>query len=223
MQIAQGGMNKPVLTYEGKILEGRVRYLAAGDVGVEPKFRDWVLWVKGDKVDPLDWIVRKHVETHELSELDKIKLVAAILPYYRDMPGSTHKRLYEATRLPWNKIRLVDWLQDGGVLEPVLSGQADLIDRARAAGLLSDKRGVALGTNYGAGDRFDEAIQPIKRYLAAWKRKGYEFRHINPREAARRLSLVESLIEELQAAKPDLEKRSTKATLSAPPERKVKS
>ena len=48
--IAQNGLRKPVLMYEGKILEGRVRYLAAQDVGVEPRLRDWVLGSRKDAV-----------------------------------------------------------------------------------------------------------------------------------------------------------------------------
>ena len=221
--IAQNGLRKPVLMYEGKILEGRVRYLAAQDVGVEPRLRDWVLWTKGDKVDPLNWIVRKHVEAHHPGELELIKLTAAVLPYYRRLPGQTHRLLYEALgkRLSWNKIRTIDWLEEAGALDNVLSGEKGVFEAARSLGLASDKRGVALGKSYGAGDKFDEALQPIKRYLAAWKRKGYEFRHINPKEAQRRLSLIDQLIEELQAARPDLAKRSVVSTLSAPPERKV--
>jgi hypothetical protein len=217
--IAQNGFTDPVVIYEGKIIEGRVRYRAARRVSVQPQFRDWVLMADGD---PLDWMVRKHVETHELNELDKTRLVAVVLPYYREMKGSTHKRLYEATRLPWNKIRVVDWLQEAGALEPVLKGDLGIYEAARKLGLAGDKRAKALGKSYGAGDKFDEATLPVKRYLAAWKRKGYEFRHVNPKEAQRRVSLIESLVEELQAAKTDLDKRAVTSSYSAPPERKKK-
>lgn len=223
MDIAQsGGLKKPVLLYEGMILEGRVRCMAAGDVGVEPQYKDWVLWTKGDKVDPLDWIVRKHVETHDLNELELIQLVCAVLPLYRDMTGQTDRMLYEAVdkQLAWNKIRQLNWLEQAGALEPVLKGEQTIAEAARKIGLASDTRDLALGKSYGAGDKFDLAIQPIKRYLAAWKRKGYEFRHVNPKEAQRRLLLIESVIEELQATRPDLERRAVTATLSAPPERK---
>lgn len=224
MDIAHNGLRKPVLLYEGKIIEGRVRYQAALDVDVEPRLRDWVLWTKGDKVDPLDWIVRKHVETYELSELDLVRLVAAILPYYRKMKGQTEKLIYEAIGrgLAWNRIRAIGWLEEAGALGPVLSGEQDVYEAARALGLASDKREIALGKSYGAGDKFDRAVLPLKRYLAAWKRKGYEFRHLNPKEASRRLSLIDSLIEELQAARIDLEKRAVSVSYSMPAERKVR-
>jgi hypothetical protein len=221
MDIAQsGGVREPVYLYEDKVIEGRVRYRALREIGLAPQFKDWVLLDEGG--DPLDWMVRRHVETHELNELDLIRLTAAVLPYYREMPGQTERLLYNALgkKLSWNKIRTADWLQEVGALEPVLRGEKQLLDAARSAGFATDKKGVTLGQNYGSGDKFDEAIQPIKRYLAAWKRKGYEFRHLNPKEAARRLSLIDSVREELDAARPDLQRRSKEATLSLPPERK---
>ena len=154
--------------------------------------------------------------------MELIKLAATVVPVFREMKGQTHRLLYHALdkKLSWNKIRTVDWLQEVDALEPVLRGDKQLLDQGRAAGFVTDKRALALGTNFGAGDKFDEALTPIKRYLAAWKRKGYEFRHLNPKEASRRLSLIDSVIEELEATRPDLTRRSKMATLSAPPERK---
>lgn len=233
MEIAQDGFRDPVVLYEGKIIEGRVRYrawfqiapivdLGRGTSGQhEPPTRDWVLDHDGDV---LDWMVRHHVETHELSELELIQLVAAVLPSYRQMKGQTDRRIYEALGggLSWNKVRTLNWLEDADALGPVLSGEKDIFEAARALGLASDKRELALGKSYGAGDKFDQAMLPPKRYLAAWKRKGYAFRHLNPKEASRRLLLIDSLIEELQAARLDLEKRSVPMTYSVPAERKVK-
>ena len=221
MEIATGGLREPIYLYEGKIIEGRVRYWAALEFGTEPQFKDWVLIAEGH---PLDWMVRRHTEQHDLTELELIKLAATVVPEYREMKGQTHRLLYHALhrQLSWNKIRTVDWLQEVDALEPVLRGDKDLLDAGRAAGFVTDKRALALGTNYGAGDKFDEAITPIKRYLAAWKRKGYEFRHLNPKEASRRLSLIDSVSEELEAMRPELTRRSKQATLSAPPERKKK-
>lgn len=220
MSIATNGLEEPIYMYEGKIIEGRVRYKAALEFGTEPQFKDWVLL--GHEAGPLDWMVRVHIDSYELTELELIQLVAAVVPAYREMKGQTHRLLYHALnkRLSWNKIRTVDWLQEVDALEPVLRGDKDLLDAGRAAGFVTDKRALALGTNYGAGDKFDAAITPIKRYLAAWKRKGYEFRHVNPKEASRRLSLIDSVIEELEATRPDLTRRSKEARLSAPPERK---
>lgn len=218
MDIAHNGVHEPVYLYETKVIEGRVRYRASLEVGLQPQFRDWVLLdVKGA---PLDWMVRRHIEQHNPAELDRIRLVAALLPAYRELPGQTHGLLNKATGLAWNKVRLVDWLQEAGKLDVVLSGEMELFDAGRRFGLVADKKKVALADSYGKGDKFDEATVPMKRYLAAWKRKDYEFRHLNPKEASRRLLVIDQLVEELVVARVDIEKRSHAATLSAPPERK---
>ncbi len=220
MNIAHEGVHEPVVLYEGKIIEGRVRYAASLEVGVQPQFKDWVLLADGDVID---WMVRRHVEQHDLSELEKIQLTAAVLPLYRGLKGPTNRRLYEAMGgLAWNKIRALIWLEEAGALGPVLSGEKDVYEAARAVGLASDKRQLALGKSYGAGDKFDEATQPIIRYLKAWKRKNHEFRHVNPKEAQRRLLLINFVLEELQQVKLDLEKRALTASYSAPPERRVR-
>lgn len=217
--IAQSGVHMPVVLYEGMVIEGRVRQRACADVDVQPQYKDWVLMADGDV---LDWMVRCHVESHNPNELELIQLTANALPHYREQAGSTHTRLSKATGLSIRKVRIIDWLQEAGALQPVLDGEKDVLEAGREIGLVSDKRNVALGQNYGAGDKFDEAMTPAKRYLAAWKRKGNEFRHLNPKEASRRLSLIDSLIADLEAIRPDLQKRSVSATYSAPPERKVK-
>jgi hypothetical protein len=216
--IAQSGALEPVVLYEGKVIEGRVRQRACVNVDVQPQYKDWVLIADGDV---FDWMIRHHVQSHSPNELELIQLAANALPYYREHSGSTHTRLSKATGLSIRKVRIIDWLQEAGALQPVLDGEKDVLEAGREIGLVSDKRHVALGQSYGAGDKFDEATQPLKRYLAAWKRKGNEFRHLNPKEASRRLSLIDSLIADLEAIRPDLQSRSVTATYSAPPERKV--
>jgi hypothetical protein len=225
MNIAQGGVNEAVVLYEGKIVEGRVRDRACASVDVQPQYHDWVLLDAASERptrDVVDWMVRRHVATHELSELDRIRLAASVVGHYRERPGSTHSRLALATGLSMRRARLVDWLQEIDKLGPVLAGDKDILDVGRETGLISEKRGVALGKSYGAGDKFDDVFVPLKRYLSGWKRKGYEFRHVNPKEATRIVSLIESAIEELQEAKQDLEKRAVTLTYTAPPERKVR-
>ena len=219
MDIAQNGLHDPLVLYEGKLIEGRVRYRAALEAGNGIATRDWVLLGAPEK-DPLEWMVRRHVESHTLTELDRVRLVMLLLPYYEQLPGHTTIRLNKATGLSHHKVRNVRYLLDAGKLGPVLAGEQNLLEAGRAIGVVSEKKEIALGKSFGAGDKFDEAVQPLKRYLAAWKRKGYEFRHVNPKEASRRLLLIDSLIAELRATKPDLEKRAVTASYSAPPEKK---
>lgn len=67
---------------------------------------------------------------------------------------------------------------------------------------------------YGKGDKWQESTEPLTRYLAAQKKRGYDFSHLNYKEARKRVQRIDSLIEGLQAARADLEPRSHKAKLS---------
>ncbi len=39
--IAQNGLREPIVLHEGKIVDGRQRYRACLELGIEPKFREW--------------------------------------------------------------------------------------------------------------------------------------------------------------------------------------
>lgn len=118
--------------------------------------------------------------------------------------------------------------RDPAIIERMRSGELNVAQAARAVGLfglgggsghLSAGEKDALGrypprTYYGKGDKWKEAAGPLLRYLTAWERKGYEFRHVNPKEARRRLALISELQEKLDAAKVDLEQRAHSATLT---------
>jgi hypothetical protein len=66
---------------------------------------------------------------------------------------------------------------------------------------------------YGKGDKFDETIEPLRRYLSGWQKRGYEFRHVNFREAARRVAVLSEIDEMLAEVKKDLASRVEKAKL----------
>lgn len=67
---------------------------------------------------------------------------------------------------------------------------------------------------YGKGDKFDEAIEPLRRYLAAWARRDFEFTHVNPKEARRRLLVLDRLSDSVERTRLDLESRSESARLT---------
>lgn len=72
---------------------------------------------------------------------------------------------------------------------------------------------------YGKGDKFDSAIEPLRRYLRGWKPKDFRFTHVNPKEASRRLKQIDEVMDNLSQAREDLARRSHVATSAAPPEK----
>lgn len=75
---------------------------------------------------------------------------------------------------------------------------------------------------YGKGDRFQEAMEPLLRYLAAWKKREFKYPHVPPRAAQKRVAVLDEVIADLQQARADLETRSHVATLRVPAERRRK-
>lgn len=73
---------------------------------------------------------------------------------------------------------------------------------------------------YGKSDKFEYAIEPLLRYLKAWEKKGFEFRHINPSTARRRLKKIRQAQNLLARASEDLGRRSQVATSRAPSEKR---
>lgn len=113
------------------------------------------------------------------------------------------------------------------LLEPLLAGELTVIDALRRAGFhvtlrLDEGRpskSKLYSNYYGKGDKFTAAMTPLSRYLRSWKKRGFEFRHVNPAEAKRRLKQVDETISQLQEAREDLVKRSHVATSRAPSEK----
>lgn len=75
--------------------------------------------------------------------------------------------------------------------------------------------GRTLPVYFGKGDKWIEATEPLKRYLAAHAKRDYEFSHVPPREARKRVQTIDRLIEGLEAAKADLAERSHVYRLTA--------
>ncbi len=62
--IRKHGQRVPIELYEGKILDGRRRYLACREAGVEPKFRD----VTGEVAEPTAYVVSLNVRRRHLTK-----------------------------------------------------------------------------------------------------------------------------------------------------------
>lgn len=121
--------------------------------------------------------------------------------------------------------------RDPHVIERMRAGELNVAQAAREVGLIgrgygggrpqtagiSNKKDKA-GRNlpfivYGKGDKWNEVIGPLIRYLSAWEKRGYEYTHLNPKEARRRLVLIEEIQFKLTAARLDLEQRAHQASL----------
>lgn len=106
------------------------------------------------------------------------------------------------------------------LLPRLYAGEITLNDGLREVGhSTSHRKGdVPIGNDvyYGKGDKFDDVLIPLLRYLRAWEKKGFEFRHINPKEAQRRREIIADATSLLDEATKDLAMRSHVATLRVP-------
>jgi hypothetical protein len=121
--------------------------------------------------------------------------------------------------------------ETGAIVDGMRAGELNVAQAAREAGFEGmaqgglgqgaiggrrDARGAEQpATYFGKGDKWAEASEPLRRYLAAHARRNYEFSHIAPKEARKRVKTIDQLIEGLAAAKADLEERSHVYRLTA--------
>ena len=72
--IAANGLRNPIVLWEGKILDGRNRYLACEIAGVEPRFTKF----EGD--DPIGWVVSQNLVRRHLTASQKAVVALDLLP-----------------------------------------------------------------------------------------------------------------------------------------------
>jgi len=72
------GLDHPIVLYEGKILDGRRRYLACQKAGVEPKFVDW-----DGKGSPVDYVFSANALRRHLTPGQLVVAVLKALPFYQ--------------------------------------------------------------------------------------------------------------------------------------------
>lgn len=70
--IKVNGQNEPIILYQGKILDGRNRYLACRMVGVEPSFKEFT----GD--EPLQYVISKNLHRRHLNESQRAMLAQKV-------------------------------------------------------------------------------------------------------------------------------------------------
>lgn len=76
--IKENGLNEPIILYEGKILDGRNRYLACGQAGVEPTTKEYT----GE--EPLQFVISKNLHRRHLNESQRAMLAQKIWKMSKD-------------------------------------------------------------------------------------------------------------------------------------------
>ena len=102
------------------------------------------------------------------------------------------------------------------LIEALREGKVTLAEASRRAGFIEYDSPIPGSeyANFGRGDQFKESTEPLVRYLRAWRGRDFQFRHVNPKEAKKRVQTIDRLIEGLTAARNDLEGRTVKSQLS---------
>lgn len=239
LDIQENGLKEPIVLYQDKILDGRGRYAACMMTGVEPAFREAKM---NGGFSPYEFVITENLKTRGLSIPQRAAIAVEILPLLAQqakdrkawllnkendpdqLPADLGKpgqaiaqaaRLMEIGNSTVDRARLLAQKRPD-LLSRMKAGEFKTLNHAlRQAGFTT--RGMHVGGKavmYGRGDRWNDAIRPIRMYLTGWKRKGFEFRHINPKEARKRLREIAVLEEQLAAVKADLEARSVKAQTS---------
>lgn len=74
--IVSNGLHEPIWLYQGKIIDGRNRYIACIESGIKPKFRNF----EGDESGLLDFVISLNLHRRHLTTSQKACLAAQILP-----------------------------------------------------------------------------------------------------------------------------------------------
>lgn len=100
--ITANGLKQPIVLFEGEILDGRHRYRACVDAGVEPEFTEY------DGDTPASFVLSLNVKRRQLSKSQRAAIAALMLP---ELEAEAHRRMSTAgergARSRWNG--------DGGV------------------------------------------------------------------------------------------------------------
>jgi ParB-like chromosome segregation protein Spo0J len=77
--IKANGLIEPIVTYDGAILDGRIRFRACELAGVKPRF---TAWVAEKDVDPIAWVISKNLHRRHLSESQRAMVAARLREHF---------------------------------------------------------------------------------------------------------------------------------------------
>jgi hypothetical protein len=78
--IARKGLLEDIIRYEGKILEGRERYVACERRKVPPRFREYA----GECGSALEFVVSKNLHRRHLTEGQRALVAARLRPHFQE-------------------------------------------------------------------------------------------------------------------------------------------
>lgn len=239
--IAEHGLLESIVLYEGKILDGRNRYRACRKLGIG--FSTEEAWL-GEQ-SPVEYTLSKNLHRRHLTSAQRAALALDLLPALSERAAERQRwagKKSEPDRIPEQKEKgeaaeiaaelvglgsstiqkaIAIQKRSPEVIDQMRTGELKTVGAAeRAVGMIPGRDSPISYdlpvVYYGKGDKWREATQPLLRYLIAWERRGYEYRHLNHVEAKRRLRVIDQIMEKLTAAKEDLEPRSIKARTALP-------
>jgi N6-adenosine-specific RNA methylase IME4 len=76
--IRQNGLLESIWLYEGKILDGRNRYRACVDIGIDPTFNQWA----GECGDPISFVIAMNLHRRHLDSSQRAACSVEALPFY---------------------------------------------------------------------------------------------------------------------------------------------
>ena len=159
--IATNGLRNPIVLSEGKVLDGRNRYLACEIAGVKPRFIDF----QGD--DPIGWVVSQNLVRRHLTASQKAVVAFDLLPLlakeakerqrksnsYRGNGRSAHKYADRnvagkaseaAARIAKSSSRYVEMVKQihqetPDLVERIRTGEVNVLEAKRLATIRSQK------------------------------------------------------------------------------------
>lgn len=98
--IKQNGLLEPICLYEGKILDGRNRYRACIELGIEPKYTNY----RGT-LSPLEYVISKNLHRRHLTSSQRAVLALDVLPL---LEAEAKERQGARTDLQNNVSQIID-------------------------------------------------------------------------------------------------------------------
>jgi len=154
--ISRNGLGEPIITYEGKILDGRNRYLACEMAGVEPRYDRFEDLPNTN--DPFQFVISKNLHRRHLNPSQLGLLAQEVLERSKQTVDQVAAQLKVSPRTI-HTAREVKESASESMLESVRKGEASLNKVADAIKKAEKDTGVKVKKNTPSGDR--EKVQKL--------------------------------------------------------------